>query len=94
MKNLLTQLETEEENRKITDKVVDGKVVNKKPLNPVQVLRRKINALYVRLQLRGVGFKGEVGARRVEILMIKVWEIEILIDSGFKVGLVKKSRDF
>ena len=72
MKNLLTQWETEEENRKIADKIVDKKVVDKKLPNPVRVLRRKIDALCVRLQLRGVGLKGEVGARRVEISMIEV----------------------
>ena len=57
MKNLLTQWETEEENRKIVDKVVDRKVVDEKPPNPVGVLRRKTDALCVRLQLRGVGLK-------------------------------------
>ena len=77
MKNLLTQWETEEENRKIVDnvdrKVVDEKhsrsVLVKKPSNPVGKLRRKTDALCVRLQLREVGLKGEVGARRIEISM-------------------------
>ena len=49
MKNLLTQWETEEENQKIIDKVVDRKVIDEKPLNPVGVLRRKIDALCVSL---------------------------------------------
>ena len=57
---------TEEENRKIVDKI-GGKVVNEKPLNLVGVLRKKTDALCVRLQLRGVGLKGEIGARRIEI---------------------------
>ena len=45
----------------------DRKVVDEKPPNPVGVLRRKTDALCVRLQLRGVGLKGEVGARKIEI---------------------------
>ena len=55
MKNLLTQWETEEENRKIVDnvgrkvvdKVVDRKVVNKKPPSPVGKLRKKIKQLVI-----------------------------------------------
>ena len=43
------------------------------------ILKRKTDALCIRLQLRGVGLKGEVGARRTEILIS---------------GLVRKSRDF
>ena len=35
----------------------DRKVVDEKPPNPVGVLRRKTDALCVRLQLRGVGLK-------------------------------------
>ena len=47
---------TKEENRKIVDKV-GRKVVDEKPPNPVGVLRRKTDALCVKLQLRGVGLK-------------------------------------
>ena len=49
-------MKTEKENRKIVDKV-GGKVIDEKPSNPVGVLRRKIDALYVKLQLRGVSLK-------------------------------------
>ena len=71
MKNLLTQWEN-----------WGGKPdesIDEKPPNPVGVLRRKTDALYVRLQLRGVGLKGEVGARRIEISIS---------------GSVRKSCDF
>ena len=61
MKNLLTQYETEEKNRKIIDKV-DKKVINKKSSNLVKVLRRKTNILCIRLQLREVGFKSKIRA--------------------------------
>ena len=47
---------TEEESWKIVDKV-DKKVVDEKPPNLVGVLRRKTDALCVKLQLRGVGLK-------------------------------------
>ena len=55
MKNLLTQWGTEEENRKIVDivgrkvvdKVVDRKVVDKKPLSPIGKLRKKIKRLVI-----------------------------------------------
>ena len=39
---------TEEENQKIVDKV-DEKIVNEKPPNLIRVLRRKTNALCVKL---------------------------------------------
>ena len=32
-------------------------------------MKKKTDALCVRLQLRGVGFKGKVGARKIEILI-------------------------
>ena len=35
----------------------DRKIINKKPSNLVRVLRKKTDALYVRLQLREVGLK-------------------------------------
>ena len=54
-------------NREIIDKVVDKKVVNKKPPNLVRVLRRKTDALCIRLQLRRVDLKDEVKAQRIEI---------------------------
>ena len=63
---------------------MDKKIVNKKPSNPVEVLRRKIDALCVRLQLKGVGLKGKVEAQKIEI-SIK----GILIS-----GSVRRSRDF
>ena len=50
-------------NKKIVDrKVVDRKIISKKSSNPVGVLRKKTNALYVRLQLRRVGLKDEIEA--------------------------------
>ena len=49
-------MRTEEENQKIIDKV-GGKIVDEKPLNPVRVLRKKTDALCVKLQLRRVGLK-------------------------------------
>ena len=72
--------------RKKTERLLesDRKVGNEKPPNPVGVLRRKTNALCIRLQLRGVGLKGEVGAQR----------IEISIDKVSISGSVRKSRDF
>ena len=75
MKNFLIQCETEEENQKIADKIVDRKVVDKvvdrkvvdkvvnrkfvdkKSSNLVGVLKRKTDALCVRLQLREIGLK-------------------------------------
>ena len=66
MKNLLTLWETEKENWKIIDKVVVRKIVDKKPSNLVGVLRRKTDALCVRLQFKKVGLKGEVGAWKIE----------------------------
>ena len=69
MKNFLTYWETEEKNRKIIDKVIDRKVVNKKPPNPVKILRRKPDALYVRPWLRKIGLKDEVEAQKIGILI-------------------------
>ena len=57
----------------------DRKVVDKKPNNPIKVLKKKTDALCIRLQLRGLGLKSEVRARRIEILIS---------------GSVRKSRDF
>ena len=57
-----------ESDRKIVDeKVVNKKVIGEKPPNPVGVLRGKTDALCIRLQLRGVGFKGGIGAQKIEI---------------------------
>ena len=36
-------------NRKIINKVVDKKVVNKKTPNLVEILKKKINVLYIKL---------------------------------------------
>ena len=49
-------METKEKNRKIVDKVV-GKVVDEKSPNLVRVLKKKTDALCVKLQLRRVGLK-------------------------------------
>ena len=62
----------------------DRKVVDEKLPYPVGVLRRKANNLCVKLQLRGVGLKGEFEARKIEILII-----EVLIN-----GSVRTPRDF
>ena len=55
MKNLLTQYGTENENRKIVnnvgrkivEKVVDRKIVDKKPPSPIGKLRKKIKQLVI-----------------------------------------------
>ena len=52
----LNPIGTKEKNQKIVDKV-GGKVVDEKPSNPVEVLRRKTDALCMKLQLKGVGLK-------------------------------------
>ena len=58
MKNFITWWETKKENWKIVNKVVDRKIINKvvnkkivnqKYFNSIKILKRKINALYVRL---------------------------------------------
>ena len=55
----------------IVNKVVNRKVVDKKPPNPIRVLKKKTNALCIRLYLRGVDLKGKVGAQKIEILIDK-----------------------
>ena len=49
-------MEIEEENQKI-NRVIDKKVVDKKPLNLVKILKRKTNVLSIRLKLRKISFK-------------------------------------
>ena len=76
-------METEEKNRKIVDNV-GGKVVDKKLPNPVGVLRRKTDALCVKLQLRGVGLKSWG------------WSLKDrnLIDKVLISGLIRKPYNF
>ena len=53
-------------NRKVVKKVLDRMIVNKKPLKLVEILGRKINALYVKLQLKKIGLKSEVEAQKIK----------------------------
>ena len=43
--------------KKLFNKVIERKVVNKKPLYLIKTLARKTNALCVRLQLRKINLK-------------------------------------
>lgn len=47
---------TKKENQSIINKV-EKKIVNKKSPNFMEVLRKKINALYIKLQLREISSK-------------------------------------
>ena len=46
-------MEIEKKNQKIINKGIDKKVVNKKLFNLVEVLKKIINALCIKLQLKG-----------------------------------------
>ena len=42
-------MKTKEKIRKIINKVINRKIINKKPFNLVEILRKKTNTLYIRL---------------------------------------------